>query len=74
MFVEARNWAIKIFPFPQNKKVVLRLREFLIGHLGSLELKLKEGLRNHLNAWMTYKCRFSLLNLGVLLWLGVIGR
>lgn len=54
MFVEARNWAIKIFPFPQNKKVVSRLGEFLIWRLGSLELKQMWGLWHHFNTWITF--------------------
>jgi len=54
MFVEARNWVINIFPFPQNKKVFSRLGEFLIRHLVNLRLKLMWGLWHRFNTWMAF--------------------
>lgn len=61
MFVEARNWTIKTYPFPQNKKVISRVGEFLIRLLSSSNKY--GGLWHHFNTWMALcTCRFFHLN------------
>lgn len=64
--MEARNWTIKTYPFPQNKKVISRVGEFFDKTFE--QLKQIWGLWHHFNIWMAFcTCRFFDLNSRILL-------